>query len=262
MNNYMQTSVRLLTLFFALTVFSGCSKQEQTAGNNATAANVLEQVKATAAQEVEKQRMEAEQAKRAAQISALPKADPGTPLSQYKEWRSNRDVMFSYLGLSGLPVNYEVAMQEYSKDYRQSSDEFRKNDILSALKPKLDQEIAAAKTQLYVKMVFDNFRVDKFDFQAKGFPQSQLTSDTNFGWSSEGGRTYRAVFTNADQYKLMRVADEAKARSIEERRSKYQNMNLVIYGFTQDVDTNNQYVKVQILKISLQDGKGAELLSL
>ena len=243
MNNSVKSSACLLTLSFAIMFASGCSKQEQTAENNTSAADVIVQ------------------AKQAAQAASLPKADIATPLNQYKEWQSNLDVMFSYLGLSGLPVDYDLAMGEYSADYRGARDEFKKNDILKALKPKLDQEIAMAKSQRYVKMVFDNFGIDKYDFQAKAFPQSGLTSDTNFGWGSDGGRSYRAVFTNADQYKLFRVADEATARSIEEKRSKYQAMNLVIYGFAQDVDANNRYVKIQITKISLQDKKGAELLS-
>lgn len=104
-----------------------------------------------------------------AAIAAMPKGEMNTPLSQYKELTSDNDIMFAYYALSSVPVDYDKVLVNYSEDYRRASDEFKKQDILSALKPKIDQEIAAAKNARYLKMTWNGFRLNKYDFQAKVF---------------------------------------------------------------------------------------------
>lgn len=193
-----------------------------------------------------------------AAISALPKGDANTPLSQYKELTSGSEIMFAYYALSSLPTDYDKVLSSYSQDYRGASDEFKKQDILKALKPKVDQEIASAKTARHLKMTWGRFNLGKYDFQAKGFPQSDLSNNSNFGWNDSD---YRLAFTNADNFKIFKVEDEAKARLIEEKRSKYEELNLVVYVYAQDADLNETRVKAQVMKVSLQDKHGTELFS-
>jgi hypothetical protein len=201
-----------------------------------------------------------QKSKEQAAINALPRGDANTPVSQYKTWNNGNDVMFAYYGFSNMPVDYEKIAQNYSQDFRNTNDDFKKQDILKALRPRIDQEISSAKKDRYIKMTWDQFRLDKYDFQAKGFPQSELSNSTDFGWNSIG-TAYRVDINNGDDFKLFKVSDEAVARMIEEKRAKYQPMNLVLYVYLQDVDPNNLRVKAKVMKISLQDKNGTELFA-
>jgi hypothetical protein len=196
-----------------------------------------------------------------AAVAALPTGDAKHPLDQYKEWNSNNQVMFSYYGISGMPLDYEKVLNNYSAEYYRTSDEFKKKDIQSALTPRIQQELATAKNDRYIKFRWDNFRLEKYDFQAKAFPQNQLDNDTNFGWTGGGGPNYRITFTNADKFKLLAVPDENQARAIEEKRAKYESMELTVYAFVQDVDPSSMYVKVQIMGVNLADRRGSPLIS-
>lgn len=193
-----------------------------------------------------------------AAIAAMPQGDANTPLDQYKVLTSDSDIMFAYFALSSIPVDYDKVLMSYSNDYRLASDEFKKQDILNALKPKVDQEIAAAKNSRYLKMTWNGFRLNKYDFQAKGFPQDALSESSHLGWESYG---YRLAFTNGDSFKFFKVNDEAKARVIEEKRSKYEQFDLVLYVYAQDADLNEKHVKTQILHMQLLDVRGNELFS-
>lgn len=193
-----------------------------------------------------------------AAIAAMPQGDANTPLDQYKVLTSDSDIMFAYYALSSIPVDYDKVLMSYSNDYRLASDEFKKQDILNALKPKIDQEIAAAKSSRYLKMTWNGFRLDKYDFQAKGFPQDDLSGSSHLGWENYG---YRLAFTNGDSFKLFKVDDEAKARVIEEKRSKYEQFDLVLYVYAQDSDLKEKHVKTQVLHMQLLDARGNVLFS-
>lgn len=198
------------------------------------------------------------QGKEQAAAAAMPQGNIDTPLSQYKELTSDNDIMFAYYALSSIPVDYDKVLMSYSEDYRRASDEFKKQDTLKALKPKIDQEIAIAKNARYLKMTWNGFSLKKYDFQAKAFPQDDLANSSNLGWQNYG---YRLAFTNGDNFKLFKVADEAKARLIEEKRSKYEQFNLVVYVYAQGADLNNKFVKSQVMHVSLLDSHGNELFT-
>ena len=238
-----------LTIFVCALALSaglaGCSKND--AASSAPASKTPTLADATSPQAVEQ-----------AKVKALPQGNAATAAKDYRELAGDNDVMFTYYALSSLPVDYDKLLTAYSQDYRNTSDEFKKQDMQKALKPKVDQEIANAKGTNYIQMKWSQFRLDKYDFQAKGFPQQNLTKDVNFGW----GWDYRVEYTNGDDYKLFKVEDEAKARQIEEMRSKGQVLDLMIYAFAQDAELDKHYVKAQILKVVLLDKNGNELLSL
>ena len=235
----------LLSVCLAVVVLSsiGCSKQDSAEATNGTP-NLAD------AMSVE--------GKAQAAVAAMPQGNVNTPLADYKELTSDNDIMFAYYALSSIPVDYDKVLMSYSEDYRRASDEFKKQDILKALKPKIDQEIAVAKNARYLKMTWNGFKLKKYDFQAKAFPQDDLENNSNLGWQNYG---YRLAFTNGDNFKLFKVEDEAKARLIEEKRSKYEQFNLVVYVYAQDADLNNKFVKSQVMRISLLDSHSNELFA-
>lgn len=224
---------------------AACSKNENKDNNSAQTNEVPSLADATSSKGIQQ-----------AKVNALPQGNQSTPLSQYRKLENENDVMFTFYALSSLPIDYDKLLKTYSQDYQFSTDEFKKQDMQKALKPKIDQQIANAKSSNYIKVIWGQFSLDKYDFQEKGFPQHKLTKEVNFGW----GYDYRIEFTNGEDFKLLKVADEAKARIIEEKRSKGENLDLIIYAFAQDSSLDNHHVKAQILKVVLVDKNGAELL--
>jgi hypothetical protein len=201
-----------------------------------------------------------EDGQKAAAIAALPKADANTPLSQYVELNGGNQIMFMYYAMSSLPVDYEKIASIYSQDYKSTDDAFKKSDILKAVKPIIDTEIAKAKANRYF-MVTNNADLSSYDFTAKGFSinNNDLGADSRHYYNDNSAYTYS--FTNGDGVKMLKVSDENVARQIESMRGKYPAMNLRIYAFSQGVDISNQSVKAQIVKMQLVDAHGNVLFT-
>lgn len=189
------------------------------------------------------------------QQAALPKADKSTPLDRYVELTSGNQIMFAYLAMAAMPIDYNEIAGSYSQDYARANDEFRKNDLLTALKPKIDAEVAKAGAGRYVRLSIDN-PIGKYDFEKKGFPlESGVWESGSYRYFNDNS-TYKLGFTNGDAFRYLMVSSEDAARAIESARSKYQTLQLLIYGYTQDADIANKTVKAEIVKIALVDGKG------
>lgn len=196
--------------------------------------------------------------KQAAANSVLPKADPATPLDQYVKLTSGNQLMFMYFGLSNMPVDYEEIAKHYSQDFERTSDAFKKQDILKALTPKIDSEIANAKQQRYF-IVDTEVSLGSYDFNQKSFSVKNGLSPNAYFYFYNNSE-YKYSFTNGDQFGALKVVDEALARQIESMLSK-QRMKLVFYAFAQDADPSNHEIKSQIVKVKLLDGRGNELLN-
>lgn len=191
----------------------------------------------------------------AAVLANLPKANRDTPLEDFIEYNSGNQLMFAYLGLTPVPIDYPEVMRRYSPDYARQSDEFKKNDLLTALKPKLDSEVAEAKSQRYIKLVIDA-PIDKYDFEKKGFPVSgAIWEPTSYRYFYDNA-DYKIGFTNGQRFRYLKLASEDDARKIEEQRSKYVPLQMVVYCYLQDADMSNKTIKAEIIKVALIDKKG------
>lgn len=194
---------------------------------------------------------------KSAMTAALPKAKADTPLDQYVALSSGNQLMFMYYGLSNMPVDHEKIAQSYSQEYRSTNDAFKQKDILNALTPRIDSEIAKAKELRYFRAE-DEASLGSYDFNAKSFHINNAFDDGTYRYFNDNS-TYKYSFTNGQSFSLLKVADEAKARQIESLIGKYPRMKIEFYSYTQDVDPNNLTVKCQIVKIRLLDATGNEL---
>ncbi|WP_050463201.1 DUF4852 domain-containing protein [Herbaspirillum autotrophicum] len=200
----------------------------------------------------------AESAKQAVLEKARDKADKSVPLESYQELNSGNQLMYSYLALAGLPVDYRDIARSASVDYARSSDEFQKNDLLKALQPQIDAAIAKAGSQRYFKIVI-NDPVQKYDFENKGFPvNSSVWENNSYRYFSDNS-SYRLSFTNGAGFHYLLNVPEEVARNIEHLRGVYNSMNLVIYCFVQEADPASKMLKAEIVKIAVTDKKGAVL---
>lgn len=187
--------------------------------------------------------------------AALPKGDPATPSSGYTEIDSGNQLMFAYLGVAGMPIDYNEVATSYSRDYAGASDEFKKNDLLNALKVKIDAGVAQAGQQRYVKVDVAN-PIQKYDFAQKGFALDSSVWEKGAYRYFADNSSYKIGFNNGAPFRYLNVPDEEKARVIESLRAKYEPMHLVVYAYIQDADVSQKVVQAQIMKLELVDKKG------
>ncbi|CAJ0893333.1 hypothetical protein [Ralstonia flatus] len=186
---------------------------------------------------------------------ALPKADKATPDSSYITLDSGNQLMYTYLALTGMPPDYAQVANSVSKDYARAADEFRKHDLLTALTPKIDADIAAAKSHRYFKMTIPN-PIGKYSFEQKGFPlDNSLWEAGAYRYFFDNGE-YKLGFSNGDAFRYLGVDSEATARSIEAQRARYDAVKLTVYGYYQNADTAQKIVTAQIVKVALVDKQG------
>lgn len=185
---------------------------------------------------------------------ALPTGDANHPLTDYRSVDSGNQVMFLFYALSNLPVDYDRVAQAYSTDYQQTSDSFKKHDLLNALKPRIDAAIETARQNRYVVTTTPNVPLSAYDFAKKGFVLTNLTPDS-YQYFFDNSR-YSFEFSNAANDGFLKIDDEEKAREIEDMRSHFKPMTLRLYAFAQEADPSTNRVKFQIVHMQLVDQAG------
>ncbi|MFM2280003.1 MAG: hypothetical protein RLZZ444_2234 [Pseudomonadota bacterium] len=237
---------------FVATMLAACSREAAPPPQPATVAQALSPYA------MEQARQRAEQEARAsverARIAALPQPDPSTPDSAYVPIADASQLMFLYAANSGLPPDYEQLATQYSSDYRETQDSFRKRDLLAALTPKIDARIADAKTHPYLVWTDSSPDLGHYDFNRKGFPlNTALLSDGGYGYVSSFGYgvNYQLGFDNSGSYRFIPVADEAIAKDIEKFVGSYGKLSLKIQAFARSTQDNNHAVIAHIMKTQL-----------
>lgn len=201
-----------------------------------------------------------EAAKQVVLQQSRPKADKSVPWDSYIVLNSGNQLMYRYLGLAGLPVDYRDLAAQVSKEYSRSNDEFHKNDLLTALQPQIDTAIAQAKARPYFKIEVSQ-PISKYDFERHGFPvDSSLWEAGSYRYFYDNS-AYRLSFTNGDGYRYLNNIPEDAARNIERLRNVYKGLHMVVYGFAHSADTSNNTVQADIVKVDLVDSKGNVLAS-
>jgi len=191
--------------------------------------------------------------------ASLPKGDPATPLASYQKIDNGNTIMFLYYGILDLPTQYDQIAEAYSSEYRQTSDSFRRKDIAKALQPRIDQEIARAKSGRYVRLEQDGYNLlARYDFDKKRFALNEMSDDRYTYFNDNPG--YTLGTTNAGAFSAFDVADEQVARKIEAHLAKNDKLRMEIYAYAQDADPNSKRVKLEVMRMRLY-GPGNELLA-
>lgn len=189
----------------------------------------------------------------------LPQPDPLKPLASYTELTSGQQIMFLYVAASRLPPDFTKLATGFSQEYRETTDSFRKNDLMQAIKPQLQQKIAEASASPYGWMdIDDSDNLGAYDFARKGFLIEEFTSERNryYGDAYE----YKLTWVNDAQVAFAPVADEAVARQLEAMRSGYDDKpRLKIFFFAQSADLNQQKVNALVTRVQITDKSGRVL---
>ncbi len=249
----MQQKTKLLATACAVAfgLLAGCSHHTPgTLSNQAAAQDALHQALSPSG---------IAQTAKAVRQSQLPQPVATTPQTAYATLNSGNQLMFLYYALSGLPPDYDSIAQKYSVDYRNTSDEFRKHDLMAALKPQIDASIKAAANQRYVIWTVGNTRIGHYDFNKKAFPLDDgILQQGGSGYFFDNS-SYQIEFVNGAAFASMPVADENVAKDIEARVSRYQGFNIQIDAFAQSADPSDHHVKCVITRVSLLAPDGTTL---
>jgi hypothetical protein len=187
--------------------------------------------------------------------SNLPQADRNVPDSQFVELNTGYQIGALFYALSGLPPDYEKLAMAASQEYRSTSDAFRKRDLMQALKPQIDQQIQAYKdprNRYFTAKVGSGLPLGHYDFKTSSFPFTQDLSPDTYHFFSDAG-FYSFAFTNGSAFQTFPLADEQKAKDVEDQVTKgltYQG-DAVAYMFAQGVERANNRVLMQIVRMVL-----------
>lgn len=202
-----------------------------------------------------------QQAQQQANTGSLPQANFNTPDTAYVVLTDGSQLMYLYAAFSGMPPDYDKMASMMSQDYRAASDEFKKHDMLVALKPKIDAGIADAKAHPYFTFISSNPQIGHYDFQRKAFPLRTGLFQPNGSVPFPGPYPYELMVTNGQVFQQLNVPDESLAKIVEALVSRNENFTLRIYAFAQGTDdSNSPMVEAQVTKVELIGSNGQALL--
>lgn len=201
-----------------------------------------------------------QQAQQVAHAAALPQPDAAVPLDQYVTIKSGEALMYLFYGISKMPPDMNAVAEQISADYRMTSDQFKRQDMLKVLTPRIQASIAEQGQHRYVIWEVEGDVLEHYDFNAKRFPIKPVywNGNSRFYWNDLS--QYQISFTAPDALHDLQVADEALARDVEGMLSKYQPMRMKLYAFVQDTDLNSKTLKAVITHVELLDRNGRLLI--
>jgi hypothetical protein len=196
-------------------------------------------------------------------LDGLQKGDPSTPESQFVELNSGYQLATLFYALSGMPPDYDVLASAASEEYRTTSDEFRKRDLMQALRPKIDTQIAAYKDthNRYFRIVIaDQLPLGHYDFNSRAFPVTTELGPDRYLYFNDASK-YSISYSNGSAFQKFPVVEEQRAKQIEDMITKGQTWNgrATAYLFVQAADTTQNRVNAQILHVVLEQSGHREI---
>lgn len=182
-------------------------------------------------------------------------ADKSVPLDNYVIVKGT-ELLYAYYAFSGAPLDYEKIAEMVSPAFNKTTDGFKRKDILKTLQPRVDEDVAKARERRYLRFDLDFTRVDKYDFERKGFSIRDLDGDDVTLYVNDGNvSSYKLRVDNASEFRFIPVADEGKAREIEALRTKYPSFKLSLYLFVTGSVSGKTVLTSNITRLELKDPK-------
>lgn len=246
----------LATLLLCAAMLPGCSKEP-----------AATEPKAAGPAPVAGPSVAVAEAPKAAPVAPVAKADKSKPLTEYQDLKSGRTVMFAHLSVDTMPIDYGKIAGLVSSEYASSQDEFRKHDLMAALRPGIDAEIAKARANRYYRMEGE-VEVEKYDFETKSFRLGTFV-DAGSQIYFNDIQGYSVGFLNAQQFQRLKVEDEAQARRVESVRAETgaggnslqkayakHKLFLVVFLFAAETKLGQPVLMTEIVRVQLKDDKG------
>lgn len=217
--------------------------------------------------------------------TATSSIDPNTPLDRYipvTERGGASDYVLVYYAFCNCEVDYDEIAQAFSQKYANTSDIFKKKEIIEKLKPDVDSKLAGIKEARLISFN-QNMYFDAYDFGKKSFagkntlPLTVIDAQTPLQIKfEENPQLYhvpdgQSLIVRYHTIASINVPDEAQARQVESiRSSNNENLTTKLYGYVksagvENVKRNNGYndyeekirvIDLQLVKYSLLGSKG------
>lgn len=186
----------------------------------------------------------------------LPQPDKAIGLDQYLPVKSGETLMYIYYGLSKMPVDTAEICGLISNDYRYTHDEFKKQDIIKALEPKIKENLASHANSRY--LAWESYRrldqmIGHYDFKQKVFPINEDYWGGHAGFYLSDVSQFSMAFNAPESLRALKVEDEAVARQIEKMLTEYKDATLYVYAFAQETDINKKYIHSIVTAFELRD---------
>lgn len=191
-------------------------------------------------------------------IAAFPHGDPNVSDAQYTDLKSGYQLAALFYSLSSMPPDYEALASADSEEYRSASDQFRKRELMQALRPKIDAQLAAFKdphNRYFRIVVSHSVPLGHYDFNSRSFPLNAQLDPDSYTYFNDAPN-FKIAYSNGRTYEKFPVADEQRAKEIEAMVTKYETSNGITtaYLFVQGADTGNTQVTAQIMHVVLEQG--------
>ncbi|GEM_PF-3118856 len=198
-------------------------------------------------------------------VSSIPQVDCAVPDDRYwaieqvqlpcaasRTISYNPSLLFLYQALSGT-IDYNFDASVISCDYSLAQDEFKRQDLMSELKPRIDSEVSGMSKRRYFSFVA-LVTIDQYDFAQRAFPIHGLNQFFNFWIAHRPGKNFfpnknvRVRATNADNFSSYRVSDEATARQLNRKIVQMPRKEAKLYVFALSLDDQPDTIDAQIVK--------------
>ncbi len=195
---------------------------------------------------------------------AMPKlamADVSIPLEHYQPL-TNDQALYLAVSLSTAPVIYDQLAVDESVEYARTSDSFKRQELMNALKPQIDGKLAEVKQNgryVYVdlppgKISLGHYNLDKKAFPVNGLVAAnmRLSNMEKFEWLSlpEGqAREVEAALSKGIAFKINEHESELGVPGRFPTVSR-------LYVFAQGPGPDGRGVTYQVTKIVMKDTEG------
>lgn len=155
----------------------------------------------------------------------LRKVDASFPAEKYASLELDPiSTLGNFYAFAPGPIPYADEAQHYDQAYQQTGDTFKKHDLLPAFQAKVDQAVATAKANDGHVRISYQAQLGHYDFAAHTFAFAIPFDEKVFinpAFPSGGAASDISVtFADSPKFNQVTIADEAKARDIEDAVTK------------------------------------------
>ncbi len=188
---------------------------------------------------------------------SLARPDVHTADSAYTTLHSDTHIMYYYEAYRATPPDYKGMAAIISRQYRTTTDVFKKHSLMKDLQPIMDKKLAKAKAHPYVAWPMQNLTLTNYSFHRHGFAltgTSLLTGSDEYFLNYNyyvSGNPYSITLRNSEQFGFLPVHNAALAKKIEYYVSHGNNCLVKVFMFVNGADLSHRKVKADAVKIEL-----------
>lgn len=190
--------------------------------------------------------------------------DKNHPFSSYSNITSGKQLAFLYYALSATSPDYDKIANQNFIDYRETTDTFKKQEMLKVITQQIDSSINTAKTERYITftttVILDSPVNNSYnlwstvDTRSSRRSNSFLSGDGN--WTPDDGLSgYAVICINRDEFSKVPVPNES-IKIIESQKASDNIFKVKVYGFAKSDWGNSGSVEMVVQRVEILSKDG------